>query len=415
MQTNLRRSCFDCIFIRTAKAFKLALQPSLLPLSQLKKIFVVRSFQLFALIMLLSSCRKELNDPILDSAASAASDAAKKELMVDAGPVRKVVYPDNTSTKLYGSGGGKGVSFKWKQIRGSSVATIDHPTDKNPNVSHLKPGLYFFTLTATDRNGHSQTDTTAVTVLQRMEWHISGTEREALVHLPTGSGSEKAPVIFAFHGHGGTNLSFAEKGFELEWPRAIVVYPQGLPTKSHDDREGKKYGWQHEVGEVNNHTKVKDQDIKFFDAMLSTFERRYNANPKEIFVHGWSNGGSFIYNVLWPERGNKLAAISSASATLLATKEKNRLPVMHIAGKFDPLVKFIFSLQSLKAVLNLNRCNLNANKWGIEKDGIYATRYWSPLHSPVVFLQYYGGHEYPSDVAPLIVKFFKSVAWKIDD
>jgi len=355
-----------------------------------------------------SSCRKEASDPVLSSVAAATSADAHGSLTVDAGPGRKVVYPNDNSTKLFGSGGGNGVTYRWTQISGNSNAIIERPNDKNTNVSHLTPGVYTFSLTATDRSGNSRKATTSVTVLQKMTWKVDGNVREALVHVPGGSGA--APVIIAFHGHGGTDLGFAEKGFELEWPQAMVVYPQGLPTKSHDDKEGKKSGWQHEAGEVNGHTKDKDQDIKFFDAMLSTFQSKYHVNSKQVFVHGWSNGGSFIYDVLWPARGNKLSAISSAAATLHATKGKTPLPAMQIAGKSDPLVKFIYAQESVGEIRKLNKCNSNAIPWATQENGISGTRYWSPLHDPVIFLEYNGGHDYPADVAPFVVKFFKMVS-----
>ena len=68
----------------------------------------------------------------------------------------------------------------------------------------------------------------------KMTWNIEGVTREALVHPPKG-GSGSAPIIFAFHGHSGTDVGFSAKGFEKSWPEAIVVYPQGLPTESHGD------------------------------------------------------------------------------------------------------------------------------------------------------------------------------------
>jgi len=418
MQANLWESANDCIFKRTKKVFKSAFLLLVLKMFHLKKMTGASMRQSFTIIimtsLIFSSCRKELNDPVLESMASSTSSAAHMGLTVDAGPVRMVVYPDNTTTKLLGDGWGHGkITFKWKQVSGNSTVTIDHPDDKNTKISNLKPGVYTFCLTATDRGGISRSDTTSITVLKKMIWYIESTKREALVHFPSGSGP--APVIFAFHGHGGSNYGFAEKRFELAWPKAIVVYPQGLPTKSHLDEVGKKSGWQHEVGEVNNRTGVKDQDIKFFDAMLSTFVKKYDANADQIFVHGWSNGGSFIYDVLWPERGNKIAAISSAAATVHSTKGKKRLPVMQIAGKNDPLVKFIYAEESVKEVRNLNECISNEYTWAAGSDGISGTRYWSPLHTPVIFLQYNGGHDYPSSVAPFVVKFFKMVAWRTNE
>ena len=40
--------------------------------------------------------------------------------------------------------------------------------------------------------------------LTRMEWKVEGTAREALVYLPPAAKTAPCPVVFAFHGHGGT-------------------------------------------------------------------------------------------------------------------------------------------------------------------------------------------------------------------
>ena len=73
--------------------------------------------------------------------------------------------------------------------------------------------------------------------LTNLEWNIGGTTRRALVHFPAGTNA--APIIFGFHGHGGT-MNFAARRFRLHelWPETVVVYPQGLPTKTPRDLVG---------------------------------------------------------------------------------------------------------------------------------------------------------------------------------
>ena len=67
--------------------------------------------------------------------------------------------------------------------------------------------------------------------LTRREWKIDGVAREALVHIPATAKTTAAPIIFAFHGHGGSMKNAAKMfGFENLWPEAIVVYMQGLNT-----------------------------------------------------------------------------------------------------------------------------------------------------------------------------------------
>ena len=60
--------------------------------------------------------------------------------------------------------------------------------------------------------------------LRRMEWKVDGVMREALVYAPATAKTTAAPVVFAFHGHGGTMrhaaVSFA---YQKHWPEAITV------------------------------------------------------------------------------------------------------------------------------------------------------------------------------------------------
>jgi polyhydroxybutyrate depolymerase len=77
------------------------------------------------------------------------------------------------------------------------------------------------------------------------QWLIDGVTREALFFRPSATNREGAPpVIFAFHGHGGT-MAHAARVFALQaqWPEALVIYPQGLKTAGLlTDPEGKRAG-----------------------------------------------------------------------------------------------------------------------------------------------------------------------------
>src|SRR5882724_2903294 len=65
----------------------------------------------------------------------------------------------------------------------------------------------------------------------RREWKVDGVIREALVFIPAKAKTEPTPVIFAFHGHGGSMDNAARMfGYHRQWPEAIVVYMQGLHT-----------------------------------------------------------------------------------------------------------------------------------------------------------------------------------------
>lgn len=373
--------------------------------------------------LLLAGCRKEqLTGPALNSLAnnkSLAAASANTAPTVDAGPVRRVVVSAtersksvlSSSATLYGrTWDNEGpVTVQWTQTCGNSVAVIEQPNSDTTNVSGLQPGIYTFVLTVTDITGTSRKDSTSVTILQKMTWNIEGVTREALVHVPT-SCVGTPPIIFAFHGHGGTDLGFSERAFEVNWPEAIVVYPQGLATKSGADKAGKEAGWQATVGEVNSATGVQDQDLKFFDAMMVTFKNRFKVNNSQVFAHGWSNGGMFVYNVLWSARGDKLTALAPAAAVLSTTSGKKPLPIIHVAGTSDHSVRFSSQQQTVQSDRTLDQCASTGTTWATGPNKMLGTEYTSCINAPVVSLQYDGGHAYPFTIPPYIVKFFKEVA-----
>jgi polyhydroxybutyrate depolymerase len=234
--------------------------------------------------------------------------------------------------------------------------------------------------------------------LVRQEWTVAGLTREALVSLPAGAGQGAAlPVVFAFHGHGGS-MQQASRSFPLHrlWPGAIVIYPQGLPTPGElTDAEGKRAGWQSMAGEQG------DRDLKFFDAMLAGLRARYRIDEKRIYATGHSNGGLFTY-LLWAERGDTFAALAPSAAILAHGLEKLRpKPVLHIGSPQDPLVKFAWQERMIDFVLKLDGC-------GARKVGVTGyTSYASAKGSEVATYLHSGGHEYPAAATELIVKFFQ--------
>ncbi len=236
--------------------------------------------------------------------------------------------------------------------------------------------------------------------LTRREWMVGGVAREALMHVPPQAKTNATPVIFAFHGHGGTmNHAARTFGYHSLWPEALVVYPQGLRTPGIlTDPEGKKSGWQSRIGDQG------DRDLKFFDAVLADLEQEYRVDPKRLYATGHSNGGGFTY-LLWAARGERFAACAPSGAAAarnlgwLAPK-----PVLHVAGEKDALVKFAWQQQTMNALRKLNECG-EGKPWA--KD---CTFYESKIGAPVVTFIHPGGHQFPAAAPALIVRFFQEHA-----
>jgi polyhydroxybutyrate depolymerase len=244
--------------------------------------------------------------------------------------------------------------------------------------------------------------------LKRMEWSVGDLKREALVHLPASATQTESPVVFVFHGHGGTMKNLAEKSFAIHryWPEAICVYPQGVPTPGAlTDPEGKKSGWQHNAGD---HT---DRDLKFFDAMLASLKKDYKVDEKRIYSTGHSNGGRFTY-LLWAARGDTFAAVAPSGSTAgRLFKDLKPKPCLHLAGETDPLVKYDGQKLTMEQVRKINGCDADGKPW--DKAGsLTGTAYASKGDTPFVSLIHPGGHGFPEEGPKLIAKFFREHARK---
>jgi len=229
---------------------------------------------------------------------------------------------------------------------------------------------------------------------------VDGVERTGLLYAPPGAASRKAPVVFVFHGHGGTAANIA-RGFALHrhWPEAMVVYLQGLPTPGRlTDPTGLRAGWQAGAGDQG------DRDLKLFDAVLARLTREFTIEPTRVFATGHSNGGGFTY-LLWARRGDRLAAVApSAAAAIQLLKQLQPKPAMHLAGQKDPLVRFDWQRQTMDGIRRLNGCASTGTSWAP-----LATIYPSAPGTPCVEYIHPGGHQYPADAPALIAKFFREL------
>jgi len=235
---------------------------------------------------------------------------------------------------------------------------------------------------------------------ERRTWTIDGAEREALVSAPDTATSQPTPVVFVFHGHGGTMGAMAGRyTITKRWPEAVAVYPQGLNTPGKlTDLEGKRPGWQMEAGLHG------DRDLRFFDATLSSLKQEYQIDERRIFSTGHSNGAGFTY-LLWSERHDVLAAVAptAGAAGLLLRPSLKPKPAFILAGENDNLVKYEWQTSTIDFVRELNGCGEG------EPCGKYCTRYPSKVDAPLVTYIHPGAHGFPRgpEAVDAIVKFFR--------
>lgn len=227
---------------------------------------------------------------------------------------------------------------------------------------------------------------------------VNGEKRTALVYAPSVK-SPNPPLIFVFHGHGGNARNGARSmGLHGEWPEAVVVYGQGLPTKTPNDPEGKRNGWQIRVGQDGN------RDLAYFDAVMASVSKSYGTDPKRVFAHGHSNGARFSY-LLWAERGDKFRAFAaSCSGGLGLINRAKPKPIFIIGGKTDAIVSFDSIQDTVAQVKKLNGT-------GVESPfGDETVRLSGKSGNDVVLMLHEGGHTYRKGANAQIVKFWKSVS-----
>jgi polyhydroxybutyrate depolymerase len=226
---------------------------------------------------------------------------------------------------------------------------------------------------------------------------VDGVTRTAIVVFP---GSAKpAPVVFVFHGHGGSAAT-AQRRFAVDklWPDAIVVYPQGLAGhKGETDPTGVKSGWQNIEGEAG------DRDIHFFDAVLAQLRATGRVDDQRISVMGHSNGAAFAA-LLWHERGADLAAIATMSSQprpLDIATDPARSMFMSM-GRTDPIVPFANQQRAIRPAER--RLGIDPSKSSVSGD---LRVEHGRENTELDIYQYAGGHEPPAAVPGLIVAFLQ--------
>lgn len=229
---------------------------------------------------------------------------------------------------------------------------------------------------------------------QSVTLNAAGLDRTFLVVAPTRTVKD-APLILAFHGHGGGSRQFSNQlRMEKLWPEAWVVYPQGLTgIKGITDATGSRTGWQKQKGQE------EDRDLKFVDAIVEWAKEKKIYRPETAFVTGHSNGGQFVWE-LAAYRGEKFAAFAGLCAPGVADiANVEQKPYMVVAGKSDELVSFRTMSRFADQLLA---------KFGQKGEAITRSdgSVWHPSNSALVTLFYDGGHRFPQSVPPAVKNFF---------
>ena len=159
-----------------------------------------------------------------------------------------------------------------------------------------------------------------------------GRTRTFVFHAPGNSVAENLPLLFVFHGDGGTGAGIKNyAGFDAvaDSQNFIVVYPNA-------DSEG----WNRAIDQ--------SKDANFVSDLIDFFCNTYHINAKKIYASGHSAGGFMTYNlaVRLPDR---IAAFAPVAGNMYATNNNfsyfssadfKPVPIFHIHGDPDPVVTY---------------------------------------------------------------------------
>lgn len=178
---------------------------------------------------------------------------------------------------------------------------------------------------------------------------INDTERTYFVHLPSNYNPEKTyPVVFIIHGYSDhPKLIEFYTGFSSKADKEsfITVYPQGT-----NDGETPQLSFNGEIC-CNPALKNNVDDTGFISTLIDEVVDSYGADPKKVFVTGFSNGGFMTQKLATeiPEKITAIAPVSSASSgratkntdTIQSLTPPNKaMPTLLIHGKKDRSVQY---------------------------------------------------------------------------
>jgi polyhydroxybutyrate depolymerase len=165
-----------------------------------------------------------------------------------------------------------------------------------------------------------------------------GRERTYLLYVPDGlHKNEPVPLVFAFHGGGGTGSGMRSlTRFDRLADREgfIAVLPDGVGNSWNDGRQNL----------ASQAYLLNVDDVGFVDAMIETVSLEFPVDPKRIYATGISNGAIFSH-FLAAQRASTFAAIAPVVGGLAIPfneqfNPNDALSVLLIQGTDDPLVPY---------------------------------------------------------------------------
>jgi polyhydroxybutyrate depolymerase len=245
-------------------------------------------------------------------------------------------------------------------------------------------------------------------------------ERQFIIVTPTGASSdEPRPIVFFFHGAGGSAEQAATTYGWVEKARAerfFIVFPQGLAARSDAPSSFllNPNIWRDERAGMGGPV----DDVHFFSTLLDKLETVLPIDRRRVFVTGFSNGAAMSFT-LGAHFSDRIAAIAPVSSQSFVTVDPlaRPLPVYYLVGTADPLVPFHGGTATLPWGISrtLPPVQQSSDQWArldgcpakpqtvLDKDGVQVLLYGpGRAGSELLFTIVEGnGHHWPGSIEPL--------------
>ena len=230
--------------------------------------------------------------------------------------------------------------------------------------------------------------TKAPTGLTSKTTTVGGASRRYQLQVPAAyDAGLPTRLVFLFHGLGGNGDQIRSYfSFEAEAAGgAIFVYPDG-------------------VARLQGRTGWAQDDLPFFDAMVSEISASHCIDAKRIFAAGHSFGG-YMSNLVGCERGDVVRAIAPVSGGLVAGTCKGPVAAWLAHGDNDPTVAQSEGIAARDHWASANGCTATTKPTTpapcVAYDGCSANH-------PVTWCSFPGGHyPLPAFTKQAIWDFFK--------
>jgi len=167
---------------------------------------------------------------------------------------------------------------------------------------------------------------------------VGKVERQYFVYAPPDLPKGPHPLVFVFHGGGGSAAQVARAVGDAFHALAdrdgfVVVYPDAINKM-----------WDFGSGKVSEALDPRVEDRAYFEALLGELPRRFEVDPQRVFATGISRGGqaSYFMACSFPGRLRAIAPVAMSLPRFMLDACRDAAPtgVAILNGTEDPVVPY---------------------------------------------------------------------------